>query len=531
MHSGLVIPDRSRQGPAPDCAAHRGWPWHVRLTSAVGRRLRAWRRRGGDRDVSFPIEATISRLERQAETGGFASRPEAPPCAGLTAALLSTLLEFGQLTLVKRSAEWLLYRQRLDGGFPQAGGDVVSLFNTAQALGAFIALNDARLIACAEPASRAAGYLATRLESELEHSYRRSDTCGRCRARSAIEVCCSAQLLAASRSLGVPRWRYTADRVASGARRAVDWHSWTSSVRLLLHATDAWLALGDVDLARHTLRWPTSAQRRNGAVPANGHGNWGENDVLAHLAVLWYKMGDRERGDRALAFLKKQQLPDGGWPVRCGSPAGGAASAWTARHYLEATRLQVASSFAVPDDNLPPTIDCSDERFTAVRDHLAALQPNACVADVGCGNGRFLRELTGRFPSMRLVGIDPSPAAIERLPPGVEPRRGSLLRIPAGVGEFDAAFAVESLEHSLLPERAISELCRVVRPGGRILIIDKHLAWQPLSLHAPWERWFLPTTVTGWLAPYCREVHVRPITHGGDSRANGLFLCWHAVRS
>ena len=35
---------------------------------------------------------------------------------------------------------------------------------------------------------------------------------------------------------------------------------------------------------------------------------------------------------------------------------------------------------------------------------------------------------------------------------------------------------MESLEHALLPEQAVAELCRVVRPGGSVLVIDKDRA-------------------------------------------------------
>jgi malonyl-CoA O-methyltransferase len=153
------------------------------------------------------------------------------------------------------------------------------------------------------------------------------------------------------------------------------------------------------------------------------------------------------------------------------------------------------------------------------------------VADVGCGAGRFLRKLATQFPEARLVGIDPSTPLLEHPPTKVESRRGGLLRIPAADREFDGVFAVESLEHALLPQQAVRELCRVVRRGGRLLIIDKHAARQSLSLHELWERWFLPDEVVSWLAPHCRDITVRPIAHGAGSKDAGLFLCWQATRS
>jgi ubiquinone/menaquinone biosynthesis C-methylase UbiE len=105
-----------------------------------------------------------------------------------------------------------------------------------------------------------------------------------------------------------------------------------------------------------------------------------------------------------------------------------------------------------------------------------------------------------------------------------------LLRLPAADGEFDGAFAVESLEHSLLPQHAVRELCRVVRPGGRVLIIDKQRSKQPLSEHQPWEQWFAPNDIAAWLAEACDDVSVAEIPHGRHVRPTGLFLCWQGRR-
>jgi len=160
----------------------------------------------------------------------------------------------------------------------------------------------------------------------------------------------------------------------------------------------------------------------------------------------------------------------------------------------------------------------------AVLDWMRLLPPAARVADVGCGSGRFLRLLAREFPNARLVGIDIAPSAPDGLPPGVAVCHGSLLRLPVTDGAMDGALAVESLEHALLPERAMAELCRIVRPGGRVLVIDKHRRKQALSLCEPWERWFTPEELAGWLGRFCGEVRVEPVSHLEGRPARDLFL-------
>lgn len=199
-------------------------------------------------------------------------------------------------------------------------------------------------------------------------------------------------------------------------------------------------------------------------------------------------------------------------------------TAWTTKHYLDAALLRVKAAFEDQWASFPTEIDPADGRMRAVRAWFDNLPHDARVADVGCGRGRFLKRLAGEFPEARLTGVDVSPAMLGELPPGIEPLEGSLLDIPAAEATFDGALAVESLEHSLLPERAVAELCRIVRAGGRVLIIDKHIAKQPLSEHDPWERWFSPEELTRWLQPWCDEVTVVPVSHAEGRVGNDLFL-------
>ena len=239
--------------------------------------------------------------------------------------------------------------------------------------------------------------------------------------------------------------------------------------------------------------------------------------AVALLAALWYRLGQREPADGAMRWLEKRVRTIFRREKMVLTPL-------PSLRYLDAALEQVAAAFGPEDaQKLPASIDPADGRLEAACRWMGQLGPGARVADVGCGSGD-LRHLAARFPQARLVGIDPSPPMLAALPPGVTACPGSLLRIPLPDAALDGALAVESLEHALLPQQAVAELCRVVRPGGGVLIIDKHRAKQPLSLHEPWERWFLPAELAEWLARACDEVVVRRVPHLEGRPGRNLFL-------
>lgn len=111
---------------------------------------------------------------------------------------------------------------------------------------------------------------------------------------------------------------------------------------------------------------------------------------------------------------------------------------------------------------------------------LALLDPSLEVADLGCGTGG-VAALVARFAG-RVVAIDESPAMLEaarrRLEqlPGtgeeVQLLEGRLEALPLESASVDAALLVLVLHYVAQPERALSEASRVLRPGGRLLVVD-----------------------------------------------------------
>lgn len=109
---------------------------------------------------------------------------------------------------------------------------------------------------------------------------------------------------------------------------------------------------------------------------------------------------------------------------------------------------------------------------------LGHLLPPLDVADIGCGDGYLTLE-AARW-ARTVVGIDRSDEVLERAKAlatrrrvaNVEWKKGDLSRLPLRDESVDVALLSQSLHHASDPERAIAETMRVLRPGGRLLILD-----------------------------------------------------------
>jgi len=195
-------------------------------------------------------------------------------------------------------------------------------------------------------------------------------------------------------------------------------------------------------------------------------------------------------------------------------------------------RARIQSSFdraAGDEEHFPSTIDPRIYHVKLIRQHLGPLAGKR-VLDVGCGKGRFARVFRQQEPEAELWGLDISEAMLGFVPAGIHTRAGSMTELPFADGFFDGAYATESLEHAVEIEKAVSEICRVVKTGGRIAIVDKN-AGQWGKLKTPeWEKWFTRRELERMLRRYCREVSSRPISYWEDVKPDGLFLAWLAVK-
>ena len=101
------------------------------------------------------------------------------------------------------------------------------------------------------------------------------------------------------------------------------------------------------------------------------------------------------------------------------------------------------------------------------------------VLEIGCGRGGFSCWLAGQTPPpARVVAADFSGTAVRKAGdfarargiPGIAWEVGDIEAIPHPADSFDVIVSCETIEHVPQPRRALCELARVLRPGGRLYL-------------------------------------------------------------
>lgn len=126
---------------------------------------------------------------------------------------------------------------------------------------------------------------------------------------------------------------------------------------------------------------------------------------------------------------------------------------------------------------------------------LLAPGPNEKILDVGCGNARDILPLVAA--GARVVGVDISAGMVEEARrglaaagiAGVELRVGDCTQLEFPDGEFDKVLCSEVIEHIPDAPKALREIWRVLKPGGRLVLSTPNpSSWYGFERYVVWER-------------------------------------------
>lgn len=459
----------------------------------------------------------------------------------VTGYYIPTLIRWGYRELACQYTEWLLDSQKNDGSWYDTDDTVPYIFDTAQILKGLIAIKDIYndkdrvknsilrgvdwILSC----MTVEGQLIT---PDTECWGTDQNVC--CEL---IHLYCLSPLIDAGKIYERPDYVEKAHTILEYYKK--NYYEKIMNFSLLSHfyayVIEALLDVGEIQMAREAMDKIANFQKKSGAVPAYHNVDWVCSTGLFQLALIWFRLENIERGNAAFEYACKLQNETGGWYGSYISEENTNEKntyfpfeeiSWANKFFLDALYYKNKVEFEAVSDTFLDTISKDDERYTTTRNAISDYK-NAKILDLGCGKGRYLKNLLEEGLENQYYGVDISQNVMKDLAQyPITCKVGTLTNIPFEENIFSVVYTCEALEHAIDFQSAIKEMARVTKRNGLIIVIDKNDQSYGMLEVGDWEQWPNEDGLKEIMLKYCTEVTVK---HGlkYDGIVNsGLFTAW-----
>ena len=431
----------------------------------------------------------------------------------VTGYLVPTLVDYGYYEDAKDCVKWLLGVQEKDGGFSDVNHTKEFIFDTAQILRGFLCFyNDAEIgVQVIGAIEKVCEYLFANMIDDgrdgyikqYEHDSMIPET---------ILLYTLPPFQKAAEILKREDYLSAIENCISFYEKQPDFLRITDLTHFLAYEIEALIDLGREEKTDGILKELFESQMPDGAIPSHRSSKWVCTPGAAQIALCELKLGKTEHAEKILEWLRSVQMPQGGLWGSYGPNAGyfaGVEIAWAVKYYLDAERLYIEKWFDYNTDDFPENVESADARYLAVKKEIDQIGNCGKIAEIGCGKGRFLKALLEDGFQGKIDGVDISEELLKYLPERVNGIHGRMENIPCNDNEYDFVFCIEALEHSQNMQLAVAEMVRILKPGGKLLIIDKDKAYWGLMRCSAWENWIGKEDLIRCMEKHLNDVSVR----------------------
>lgn len=452
----------------------------------------------------------------------------------VTGYYIPTLLKFGDREKAVNYGDYLLTIQNEDGSWSEPIGKIAYTFDTSQILKGLIALiengldkNDKYKIALLKGCDwilsmqREDGSIATPDYSYWQLPYDKN-------VPEAIHIYCLEPLGKTSKLYNLPRYKECIKKALKFYLFQENLTDFNTLSHFHAYIIEGLIDIGEIDRARSAMQQiELFHQKANGSIPAYSDVDFVCSTGLFQYAVCWYKLGETKLADKVFNYAINLQNKSGGWYGSYGKKANyfpeGEIS-WAVKYFLDAIYYGQKAKYKQCANIFSDNIDSNDGRYLVIEEELNNDNYQE-VLDLGCGKGRYTKKLIEKYPNKKFYCVDLSTKVMEYIDFDVEKKEGSILNIPYLDNKFDFVFITEALEHTIDIDNAIREISRIIKPNGKVVIIDKDKKFLGKLELAQFEQWFDEQELCKLLEKNGFNSYVKTDIQYKDSK-NGLFNAW-----
>lgn len=462
----------------------------------------------------------------------------------VTGYYIPSLLQWGEKDLAMGDAKYLCSIQKEDGSWYDSRDMAPYVFDSAQILKGLVAIREI-LPEVDQHIIRGCDWILSNMQPDGRLTTPSKDAWGDNEdfCSELIHIYCLSPIKKAGEIFGKPEYLQAVNKILDYYKR--EKLDRIKNFSLLSHfyayVMEGLYDLGEIDLCRESMIRLEKYRTSKGAIPGLNDVPWICSTGCFQLAIVWYKLGELERGNSLFYYALDLQNESGGWYGSYPEPGflarfnrgrkkpyyfPDAEISWAVKYFLDALALKEKLEFEKQAPMFMENIDENDGRYVLIKKIIQNMSLGGLrICDVGCGKGRYLKKLTMDCPNNDYYASDISEKVMSKLECVREKKLGSMTNIAYDDNFFDVVYACESYEHAISLGAAFKEMYRITKPGGKIVIIDKPLEKLGQLEIYEWEQWIsdddmkIFTDECGGILEIVKSVPY-------ENKDDGLFRAW-----